>query len=156
TVTRAAHSGRSVTKRRICRGAGGRDRHGCQTRLTSWRGVCRCPRLRQVRIAVAAETREGETRVALVPELVGKLTGLGATVVVGRGAGAGALHNDEQYVAAGAEVLDEPWHDADLVVSVNPLDASVVRRLRAGTATVSFLPVNQSHELVADLRDCGI
>jgi len=105
---------------------------------------------------VAAETREGETRVALVPELVGKLTGLGCTVVVAPGAGAGALHADEEYVAAGAEVLDEPWQDADLVVSVNPLEASVVRRLRAGAATVSFLPVNQSHDLVTDLRDCGV
>ena len=109
-----------------------------------------------MRIAVAAETRTGEARVALVPELVGKLTGLGYAVAVEPGAGAGALHPDEDYVAAGAEIVDEPWQDADVVVSVNPLDASVVRRLRAGTATVSFLPVNPSHELVADLRDCGV
>jgi H+-translocating NAD(P) transhydrogenase subunit alpha len=112
--------------------------------------------LRKVRIAVAAETREGEARVAVVPELVDKLTGLGYTVAVEPGAGAGALHRDDEYVDAGAEIVAEPWHEADLVVSVNPLDASVVRRLRAGTATVSFLPVNQSHELVADLRDCGV
>jgi NAD(P) transhydrogenase subunit alpha len=112
--------------------------------------------LRKVRIAVAAETREGEARVALVPELVGKLTGLGYAVAVEPRAGAGALHPDEEYAAAGAEIVDEPWLDADVVVSVNPLTASVVRRLRAGTATVSFLPVNASHELVVDLRDCGI
>ena len=80
----------------------------------------------------------------VVPELVGKLTGLGYAVAVEPGAGAGALHPDDEYVAAGAEVVEEPWLDADLVVSVNPLDPSVVRRLRAGTATVSFLPVNQS------------
>jgi proton-translocating NAD(P)+ transhydrogenase subunit alpha len=112
--------------------------------------------LRQVRIAVAAETREGETRVAVVPELVGKLTGLGYTVAVEPDAGAGALHPDDEYVAAGAEVVDEPWLDADLVVSVNPLTPSVVRRLRAGVATMSFLPVNQQLDLVSDLRDCGI
>jgi NAD(P) transhydrogenase subunit alpha len=112
--------------------------------------------LRKVRIAVAAETREGEARVALVPELVGKLTGLGYAVAVEPGAGALALHHDDEYVAAGAEIADEPWQDADVVVSVNPLDASVVRRLRAGVATVSFLPVGSSHELVADLRDCGV
>ena len=93
---------------------------------------------------------------ALVPELVGKLTGLGYTVAVEPGAGAGALHQDDDYVAVGAEIVDEPWQDADVVVSVNPLDVSVVRRLRAGTATVSFLPVSSSHELVADLRDCGV
>jgi NAD(P) transhydrogenase subunit alpha len=112
--------------------------------------------LRNVRIAVAAETREGETRVALVPELVGKLTSQGYDVAVEPGAGAGALHADADYVAAGAQVVDEPWRDAAVVVSVNPLDASVVRRLPEGTATVSFLPVNASLDLVTDLRDCGI
>ncbi len=115
-----------------------------------------CPKLRNVRIAVARETREGETRVALVPELVGKLTGLGYVVAVEPGAGEGALHTDSDYVDAGAEVVEDPWQDAALVVSVNPLDAAVVRRLPAGTATVSFLPVNQSLDLVADLRDCGV
>jgi H+-translocating NAD(P) transhydrogenase subunit alpha len=109
-----------------------------------------------VRIAVARETREGETRVALVPELVGKLTALGYTVAVEAGAGEGSLHADEEYLEAGAEVVEEPWRDAVLVVSVNPLDSPVVRRLPEGTATVSFLPVNQSLDLVGDLRDCGI
>jgi NAD(P) transhydrogenase subunit alpha len=105
---------------------------------------------------VARETREGEARVALVPELVGKLTALGYVVAVEPDAGRKALHFDEDYVEVGAEVVDEPWEGADLVVSVNPLDPSVVRRLAAGTATVSFLPVNQSLDLVADLRDCEV
>jgi len=109
-----------------------------------------------VRIAVAKETREGETRVALVPELVGKLTALGYEVAVQPGAGAGALHYDEDYVAAGAHVVPDAFDGARLVVSVNPLDAATVRRLQAGTATMSFLPVNQSLDLVADLRDCGL
>jgi proton-translocating NAD(P)+ transhydrogenase subunit alpha len=109
-----------------------------------------------VRVAVARETRQGETRVALVPDLVGKLTGLGWDVAVEPGAGRGALYADEDYVAAGAVVVEEPWTGAEVVVSVNPLDATVVRRLPVGTATVSFLPTATSLELVADLRDCGV
>jgi NAD(P) transhydrogenase subunit alpha len=109
-----------------------------------------------VRIAVAKETREGETRVALVPELVGRLTALGYEVAVEPGAGAGALHDDASYEAAGAVLADSAWDGAELVVSVNPLDTSVVRRLAAGTATVSFLPVSSSHDLVTDLRDCSL
>jgi NAD(P) transhydrogenase subunit alpha len=112
--------------------------------------------LPKVRIAVARETREGETRVALVPELVGKLTALGYEVAVEPGAGAGALHDDQEYVDAGAVVTDTALEGAALVVSVGPLDAGTVRRLEEGTATLSFLPVNQSLELVADLRDCGV
>jgi NAD(P) transhydrogenase subunit alpha len=109
--------------------------------------------LRSVKIAVAMETREGEARVALVPELVGKLTALGYVVAVEPGAGRGALHADEDYVGAGAEVTEAPWEGADVVVSVNPLDTSVLRLLPAGTSTVSFLPVSTSLDVVADLRD---
>ncbi len=109
-----------------------------------------------MKIAVAKETREGETRVALVPELVGKLTGLGYDVAVEPGAGAGALHSDEEYLAAGARVTPEALDGAALVVSVNPLASPALGRLPRGAATLSFLPVNQSLELVADLRDRGL
>jgi NAD(P) transhydrogenase subunit alpha len=109
-----------------------------------------------VKIAVVKETREGESRVAMVPELVGKLTGLGWAVALEPGSGADALHADEEYVAAGAEVSATAVDGADLIVSVQPLDASVVRRLEHSTATLSFLPTNQVPELVADLRDCGV
>ena len=109
-----------------------------------------------MKIAVARETRAGETRVALVPELVGKLTALGYGVAVEPGAGEGALHSDQEYAEAGAEVSEDALSGAALVVSVGPLDAATVRTLPAGTSTLSFLPVNQSLDLVADLRDCGI
>ena len=41
-------------------------------------------------------------------------------------------------------------------MSVQPLAVGAVRRLRRGTATLSFLPVNQEQSLVADLRDVGV
>ena len=105
---------------------------------------------------MAKETRDGEARVALVPELVGKLTGLGYEVLVEPGAGRAALHDDEEYVQAGAVVADDALATSDVVVSVQPLDPARVRRLKAGVATLSFLPVNQEHALVADLRDTGV
>jgi proton-translocating NAD(P)+ transhydrogenase subunit alpha len=109
-----------------------------------------------VKIAVAKEVREGESRVAMVPELVGKLTALGYEVAVEPGAGERALASDEDYEGAGAQVTPDAFHGAALVVSVQPLEPSAVRRLAAGTATLSFLPAAQSPELVADLRDCGV
>jgi len=109
-----------------------------------------------LKFAVARETREGETRVAMIPELVGKLTALGYVVAVEPGAGEAALHSDEEYIAAGAEIAKGALDDATVIVSVNPLDASTVRRLTAGTSTISFLPTNQVPELVGVLRDCGI
>ena len=109
-----------------------------------------------MKIAVARETREGESRVAMVPELVAKLTALGHDVAVEPGAGAGAQYADEEYVDAGAEVSPHAFEGAGLIVSVNALDAPAVRQLAEGTATLSFVHTNQAPELVADLRDCGI
>jgi NAD(P) transhydrogenase subunit alpha len=109
-----------------------------------------------VKIAVAKEVREGESRVAVAPDLVGKLTALGYEVAVEPGAGAEALAGDAEYEQAGAHVTPDALAGADLVVSVQPLETSVVRRLAAGTATMSFLPAAQSLDLVTDLRDCGV
>ena len=109
-----------------------------------------------MKIAVARETRDGEARVAMVPELVGKLTGLGWDVAVEPDAGAHALLSDEDYVAAGASVDAAALEGADLVVSVQPLGTDVIRRLPRGTATISFLPTGQERAVVSDLRDCGI
>jgi len=108
-----------------------------------------------VRIAVAKETRDGETRVAMVPELVGKLTKLGYDVAVEPGAGLHALVADEEFTESGASIDADAVASADVVLSVQPLAPDAVRRLRRGAATISFLPVNQELSLVADLRDVG-
>jgi NAD(P) transhydrogenase subunit alpha len=109
-----------------------------------------------MKIAVAKETRDGESRVALVPELVGKLTGLGYDVAVEPGAGLHALLTDEEYAEAGAEVGAAAFEGADLVVSVQPLTVEQIRRLARGTTTISFLPATQEQTTVVELRDAGI
>ena len=105
---------------------------------------------------MAGEAREGEARVAMVPELVGKLTGAGYEVVVEPGAGRHALIADEEYAAAGATVDATALDGADVVVSVQPLGTDRIRRLRAGAATISFLPTGQEPEVVTALRDAGV
>jgi NAD(P) transhydrogenase subunit alpha len=105
---------------------------------------------------VAKESRDGEARVAIVPELVGKLTGLGYDVAVEPGAGVHSLISDEEYAEAGAVVEHSAFTGADLVVSVQPLSNEQIRRLERGTTTVSFLPVNQEKMTVVELRDADI
>jgi NAD(P) transhydrogenase subunit alpha len=109
-----------------------------------------------VRIAVVRETRSGEARVAVVPSLVGKLTALGYEVAVEPGAGAPAECADADYREAGAAVDAGALDGAALVVSVQPLDAGRMAALPAGTATVSFLPVASSPEVVTAARDAGV
>jgi NAD(P) transhydrogenase subunit alpha len=105
---------------------------------------------------VAKESRDGEARVAIVPELVGKLTGLGYDVAVEPGAGVHSLISDEEYAEAGAVVEHSAFTGADLVVSVQPLSNEQIRRLEHGTTTISFLPVNQEKMTVVELRDADI
>lgn len=92
----------------------------------------------------------------MVPELVGKLTALGYEVLVEPGAGDGAECSDQDYADAGATLDDDAVSQADVIVSVQPLATERARRLREGVATISFFPVNASHDLVRDLRDIGV
>lgn len=107
-------------------------------------------------IAVLAETADAEARVALTPDLVAKLTGLGYAVDVEPGAGVKALHSDDDYLEAGAAVDPAALEGADVVLSVQPLRFDQVARLKAGAATFSFLPAAQSLDLVAALRDASV
>jgi H+-translocating NAD(P) transhydrogenase subunit alpha len=94
-------------------------------------------------IGVPKESVEGERRVALVPEVVGKLCGgdRGIGVVVERGAGAGALIPDGQYEEAGARLVDTAADafGADVVVKVAPPTDDEIALLRPDTVLIGFL-----------------
>ena len=92
----------------------------------------------------------------MVPELVGKLTGLGYDVVVEPGAGRHALISDEEFKEAGATLDKRALEGADLIVSVQPLATDVIGRLDPGAATISFLPTGQEPQTVRRLRDRSI
>src|SRR6188472_3119506 len=66
-----------------------------------------------MRIGVPKESAAGERRVALVPEIVGKLVPGGFEVLVERGAGEAASFPDADYEEAGARMVADPWSDAE-------------------------------------------
>ena len=109
-----------------------------------------------MKIAVARETRQGESRVAMVPELVGKLVDLGYDVLIEPDAGRRAEYADQLYVEAGAVISERAVPEGDVVLGVNALTSDRARQLRDGAAVLSFLPVSSSHDLVEDLRDIGV
>ncbi|TDV52306.1 NAD(P) transhydrogenase subunit alpha [Actinophytocola oryzae] len=109
-----------------------------------------------MKIAIAAETRSGERRVALVPGLVSRLTGAGFEVAVEPGAGAAAHHTDDDYRAAGAEVTEDAAQDAAALLGVAPPTDKQVDALAAHAVVVSFLPATQELALVARLRDANL
>ena len=68
---------------------------------------------------VPKETRPGETRVAVSPETVRRLTKGGLSVVVESGAGSAAGMLDADYESHGAKIGDASgWADADIVLKV--------------------------------------
>src|SRR5438270_7171635 len=94
-----------------------------------------------MRIGVPKETAAGEHRVALVPEVVGKLKAKGLDVVVQSGAGADALLSDGAFAEAGATVSPdaaEVW-GADVVVTIAPPDPEQIRSLGSGSILIGFL-----------------
>jgi NAD(P) transhydrogenase subunit alpha len=110
-------------------------------------------------VAVPREIGPNETRVALVPETVAKLVKAGATVKVARGAGQRAAFPDEQYVQAGASIVDDPaalFSDADLVVTVTrPDEAALAAIPKRGTLLGLLAPLGDPG-YVQRLADLGI
>ncbi|MEI6407004.1 MAG: Re/Si-specific NAD(P)(+) transhydrogenase subunit alpha [Actinomycetes bacterium] len=91
-------------------------------------------------IAVAKEVRPGEKRVALVPDIISKLTKAGLQVVIESGAGESAQFSDDQFTQAGATVKSgNVISDADVVASVQPLNPDQMKSLKKGAITISFL-----------------
>jgi len=93
-----------------------------------------------MRVAVPREIRDGEKRVALVPDIINKLTKLGYDVVIESGAGVHAQATDDLFTAAGATVKSgNVIGDADVVLCVTSLTPAQISSLKKGAVTISFL-----------------
>jgi NAD(P) transhydrogenase subunit alpha len=109
-----------------------------------------------MRVGVPKETVDGEHRVALVPEVVRKLTTKDFEVVVEPGAGEAAMLSDGAYEDAGAEISDDVW-GADVVVKVAaPTDDEIAKLGKRDTVLVGFLgPLSNPHTTSA-LAEAGV
>ena len=107
-----------------------------------------------MRVGVPKEQTDGERRVALVPDAVGRLTGF--DVSVERGAGEAAGFPDEAYVEAGAQLVDDAWHDVDAVVKVARPSAEEAGRLASGQLVIAFLAPLTDREGVERLAAAGV
>src|SRR5687768_9530845 len=110
-----------------------------------------------MRLAVPRECRPGERRVAVTPDNVSRLIKLGFSVAVEHDAGAAASFTDEDYVAAGAEVISGPrelWQAGDIILKVQPpsmhpvLNVHEADLIREGGTLISFLYPGKNKEIV--------
>jgi H+-translocating NAD(P) transhydrogenase subunit alpha len=102
-----------------------------------------------MKLLVTKETKPGEKRVAVVPEVVSKLNKLGFEVSIQSGAGEQSLKSDEDYKTAGATIvtdLDAALSQAEVVASVNPLTVELISKLNQGALLVSFAQAKRDIE----------
>jgi NAD(P) transhydrogenase subunit alpha len=113
-----------------------------------------------MQVAVLRETMDGESRVALVPDVVERLVGMGASVRVQAGAGLASGHDDAAYGAAGATIGADAattLDGADLVLKVQPPHGDEIAALGGdGVVLVSMLNPLGNPDGVKAIAERGI
>ena len=107
-----------------------------------------------VNVAVLAETRPHEGRVALVPSLAGRLVKLGARLHMQAGAGSAAHLADTDFVdVAIASDRAAMLRDADVVLAVQAPDLEAVDAMKPSSMLICFVHAGQETALVQRLVD---
>lgn len=109
-----------------------------------------------MKIGVPREVKNHEYRVAITPVGVHELTAHGHEVVIEREAGVGSQISDEEYVAAGATIIDgadEVWGAAEMVLKVKEPIAEEYHRLREDLTLFTFLHLAADKPLTEALID---
>lgn len=112
-----------------------------------------------MRLAVLKERLPGETRVAVVPDSVKKLTALGLNVVIEAGAGERASVSDAALRDAGAEIVADAaaaLQGAGVVFTVQPPDDEVLRMIPRGALLVGSLAPLANPDRVAAYAAAGV
>lgn len=118
-------------------------------------------------IGIPKEIMHDEARVAATPETVSKFVSNGFEVLIEKSAGEGALFHDEDYLKAGAKLIDNPeeiYQRAEMILKVKEplqnekLGKHEVDMMHAGQLLITFIhpasPVN--HEMVKRLTAKGV
>jgi NAD(P) transhydrogenase subunit alpha len=102
-------------------------------------------------VGVLKEALQGETRVALTPEITTKLQKLGVSVLMERNAGADSGILDSDY--AGVEFTDVAGvlAKSGLLLTVQPAAASTVHNLQSGATVAGLMYGHINKELVGEL-----
>jgi alanine dehydrogenase len=110
-------------------------------------------------VGVPKEVKDSERRVSLQPEGAVELIHRGHQVLVESGAGLGSGFADDEYTAAGAQVVpdaDAVFEGADLIVKVKEPIAAEYHRFRKGQQLFTYLHLAADRPLTEFLMATGI
>lgn len=118
-------------------------------------------------IGIPKEIMHGEGRVSATPETAEKLRAEGFNVLVEKGAGLLSFHKEEEYVKAGAEIVEDAaalYEQADIILKVKEPQFNTEKNLHEidmmhkGQYLITFIhpasPAN--HEMVRKMAGKGI
>jgi len=109
-----------------------------------------------MKVSVPKESALGETRVAIVPEVVKKLTAGGVEVVVEPGAGESAHVLDSALQEAGAKIEVGSGFSGDVIAKVQPPSTDEIGRMQRGSTLISFLQPLTNGDVAKGLADAGV
>jgi len=110
-------------------------------------------------VGIPKEIKEQEQRVALLPSAANQLIRRGHSVIVEKNAGVGSGYPDEDYVKAGAEIVNqakEVFARADLIVKVKEPLETEFPLLRKGQILFTYLHLAASKTLTEALLKSGV
>ena len=107
-------------------------------------------------ILVCRETDPRETRVALIPDDVKKLIGMGFSLKVVSGAGVKSGFADDAYEKAGAQIIqnEQDGYDSEIVLRI--LKPQSAAGLKPDTLHLSYLDPFNEKELLRDFAQSGV
>ncbi len=109
-----------------------------------------------MKIGLPKEIKDNEYRVGLTPAGVNALVNAGHTVYVQHSAGEGSGFADDQYVAAGGEILqtaDEIWAEGDMIIKVKEPIAPEYPRMRENQLLFTYLHLAPEFELTKQMLE---
>ena len=102
-------------------------------------------------IGIPKESLTGETRVAILPAEVKKLSSDFLKFKIESGAGNGSFIADAIYAESGAEIVSDVYSDSNLIIRINPPTEEELSKLNEGTSLISLLAPFTNHALVKQL-----
>jgi NAD(P) transhydrogenase subunit alpha len=109
-----------------------------------------------MKVAIAAETDPGESRVAATPETVKKIIGLGAEVAVEPGAGVKSGILDADFTAAGAAVAADAMNGADIVLRVQRPASGDLAKYKRGALVIAIMDPYGNEAALKQMADAGL
>ena len=112
-----------------------------------------------MKMVILKEHLDGETRVALSPEVAKKFIELGFNISLEKGAGILASFSDEMYKNVGVKIItDTPsaLRQASIVLKVRRPDLSEIKNIANGTVLIANLGVLTDQKDVASMAKAGI